>query len=1169
MKDMIFHGVKKIALGTFIIFELFALNVPFAMALFIKKPNVGGEVDNTLKKFHISQGALKDAGENFNVSANKGFAPEVRILFAPQDPQPGKKITARAFAQFFTNTTDSLYFTWYLKRAKCVNEQRSLVEINGTVDEGDPGCDYDGNGVYDINDMKIEAARIIAGNGFDIRYEADQSGGDDDDNDGYVAFPGGDNKRSTTDAANPYYYYIHDFNAGTNYEIVDKIDQEDLYPSCAGADQVAVCIKDTVLSCASKQVDKQIDRNRSLDVNTEGGNVEGTQESTTVVTSNINQSENQFNVCSVSGVPECKSLYRQVAQGSRIFGEGGFIRNEGGGKPECEDGATPVCVSKDALTYTVDEKRMRLNNLASLGPWSFNAYGEGRAADPRAEGYVVTPQGKFTEFQCTDKDIEALQSFWPPVGVAATTEDGTALTASDINDDTSNNALETSSSSYVLSDYYSCQAELYGWNGFGVDSSGKDILSSSNIITECNPQTLTADNYQHFHLFPRNADGEQVGSPATPGFGRADEEFYHTDPFDQDTSDNRVNDEATIVGLGQDSFTWIYTPGDQVGVIVEGTSMTVTKHPDSSNMIMFATVNNACDYSGMINNSIAHFTGNYLLRIRGFDVKIPSISFTDDPEVAFNTCLNSSEHAFVSPAQGGAAKKIDVDLGVTPENPVNDPVSSFADGKAHVNMGDVVTISATITNAKYKADRLRYTWSLWRSNDGSADFDPDNWTMIAGKAGDRVADNNGRGVFDFDDAEVTPFVGNGLSDISFRLNLRNDKLFPPDTDVTYLRARVNVEEDFDLLAQELHKYDVSRGRADVIFRITKGSNKMQVYTITNAAQATDATDDRMNTEALPTCVDTPGQLVKCPVVKNQLLKLVLDDDTNGTGRVAKYINYQWKVNNKPFYKPVELKCYANDSGIAESACNYLPITGEPGTEYTVTVTANSVGKNGDAYGDGKAIEVTRKFVVVEPYVSFCDERRISDDQNETGLQKCAGIERKQIATYASDTEVTPVYSDVVFLAPPYSSPTIYASVRPRWIDEQTKINWFMDGIYQDTTDKTFTVDGTNRNPGESTNITAKAIYQPDVSVRQLMRDVWRYTDQQLAPLHFKSPVQIEYTENAKVSQSAPAAFFAALGVNTPETVLFLFRIFLAVGIVVFIVGFLWRFVSGSSSQPRS
>lgn len=95
------------------------------------------------------------------------------------------------------------------------------------------------------------------------------------------------------------------------------------------------------------------------------------------------------------------------------------------------------------------------------------------------------------------------------------------------------------------------------------------------------------------HLFPETSSGAHVGNN---DFNSLDyEEFFHTDPNDPDTADTGNGDEANVVGLGQNSFSWNYEEGDQVGVVVEGVSMEPTQYKDSTYKIMWAFVNNKCD----------------------------------------------------------------------------------------------------------------------------------------------------------------------------------------------------------------------------------------------------------------------------------------------------------------------------------------------------------------------------------------------------------------------------------------------------------------------------------------------------------------------------------------------------------------------------------------------
>ncbi len=103
----------------------------------------------------------------------------------------------------------------------------------------------------------------------------------------------------------------------------------------------------------------------------------------------------------------------------------------------------------------------------------------------------------------------------------------------------------------------------------------------------------TGENYEITcaHQFP-----EINGFDLCDGkFSKAEEAKWGTNPYNPDTDGDGKNDEADLCGLGQTTLTWNYKPGDEVGVIVEGTSALSTKYYDSSYMIFWALPKNSCD----------------------------------------------------------------------------------------------------------------------------------------------------------------------------------------------------------------------------------------------------------------------------------------------------------------------------------------------------------------------------------------------------------------------------------------------------------------------------------------------------------------------------------------------------------------------------------------------
>ncbi len=158
-------------------------------------------------RYHMDTGAIQNYGEGFNVSSNKGNIPEVSLVFSPSDPREGERLTAKAFPTFFSNPTEQLYYTWYLKREGC--------DLGGA--DGKPEyCNADGEGDITVNDWKVAAMRLVVTDGADpAGFEYDQ----DDDSDGYEAKYGGEMEVNVGD--NHKWCYVQDAETGKRFEFRD------------------------------------------------------------------------------------------------------------------------------------------------------------------------------------------------------------------------------------------------------------------------------------------------------------------------------------------------------------------------------------------------------------------------------------------------------------------------------------------------------------------------------------------------------------------------------------------------------------------------------------------------------------------------------------------------------------------------------------------------------------------------------------------------------------------------------------------------------------------------------------------------------------------------------------------------------------------------------------
>lgn len=267
------------------------------------------------------------------------------------------------------------------------------------------------------------------------------------------------------------------------------------------------------------------------------------------------------------------------------------------------------------------------------------------------------------------------------------------------------------------------------------------------------------------HLFP-NAPGETTGDNS---FGRGEEKFWHTNPADPDTANNGNRDEANVVGLGQEKFTWNYEPGDKVGVAVEGASVNSTKYDDSSMMVMWALPKNKCNIGS---------TGTYNTQIKGYNVSIP----VTDKDI--NDCLPDN---LVDPKEGGQSSKLDIALSYTPDNPIND-----ASGAGE---GDELTLHAALSGSNDHT-YLKYAWEIYTADD----MNPADW---------------GAPVLKSALPGVSQTSGLGLDTLKFKLNFFNPV-------PKFLKAKVNVSENISAGVS-------NTGFAEVIIPLNSAANKIHVF----------------------------------------------------------------------------------------------------------------------------------------------------------------------------------------------------------------------------------------------------------------------------------------------------------------------------------------------------
>jgi hypothetical protein len=407
------------------------------------------------------------------------------------------------------------------------------------------------------------------------------------------------------------------------------------------------------------------------------------------------------------------------------------------------------------------------------------------------------------------------------------------------------------------------------------------------------------------HLFP-DADGYTTGDGR---FTAGEERFWGTNPADPDTAKNGNKDEANVVGLGRDTFTWNYQQGDQIGLVVEGTSMLSTKHDDSSMMIMWAFSGDGC--------RVVH-TGSYTASIKGYAVTIPTTSMGRND---FNKCLKDN---LVDPLGAGQtnSKNIELDVSATPDNPTND--------KTGEKSGDTVTATASITNSSKADSEVTYEWKVELSDIAGMN----NPTDITGSL-------KSAGL-------LSVSKGNGLNSISIPLNMGDSILGAfASSNPVYMRITSTATENFNSQGDRT-------GHSDVIIKVSNSDKKIRSY----AATANDSgTAVSLGHEICSDYVTNPQTAqdamtnldrISCRVMKNEIIGLKIDNTANDLK------DFSWQIDGKSLACDTSISPDCTDGSKA-----FFAVTGEAGT--TINVKLDAVNTS-----TGKAVTLTRMFNIVNP-----------------------------------------------------------------------------------------------------------------------------------------------------------------------------------------------------------
>ncbi len=653
------------------------------------------------------------------------------------------------------------------------------------------------------------------------------------------------------------------------------------------------------------------------------------------------------------------------------------------------------------------------------------------------------------------------------------------------------------------------------------------------------------------HLFPgnysiNNPTGDSITKDGQLGesdgdFSIDEEHFWHTNPEDPSTAGNGVKDEANLVGLGQDAYRWIYAPGDQVSVAIEGPSMYSTKYDNSSPMIMWALPKNECDVTGKSSRKEI---------IKGYEVEIETAN-TD-----INDCL---EDNLVDPTEGGQAENVKLTLSAFPEN----PIAKLIEGENVLKNADTLTVSALDENTSTDTTSFSYTWKVKGSTDFNVRFDDETeWKDV-----DSILRNS---------KNLSILNGNGVNSVSLNLNLVKDTINDAegndtndfqtindlfvDDDIAYFQFSVSATRNFQGITTQ-------SGAASTIIKVIRSKSGIVTHLVTvdpdnyllnfeTDGADTDEGNEDIICPKMGFADNIKREVTICPVLNNQIIGVRFSgfqNDDNDKG-----LDFQWTLNDQTLLctKDISPRC----SDTRQSRVNFFPVSGNIGDIYTLSVIANEV-------STGKSITITRHFQIVEPSLRFT----LNADAN--GVEDTSTVWRRYLGKYTNldnaENSETPNYSQTAFEGIPGALATFTGEFQPPVLrkliqqdvvasnNQQSGIVWSVNGNVTKINDPQHSI-LLNGNPGDIYTISCSGAYIQPPEIRQALFNIWGISPYTSETIRFsrQGRIRIVAEGGGEPADAIGKAnlFLASILSAVPPLVIFSVRLALSLMLILFIVG---------------
>lgn len=490
--------------------------------------------------------------------------------------------------------------------------------------------------------------------------------------------------------------------------------------------------------------------------------------------------------------------------------------------------------------------------------------------------------------------------------------------------------------------------------------------------------------------------------------------------------------------------------------------------------------------------------GSYQKTIKGYPVTIPTATMD------INDCL---EDNLVDPVEGGQPTNLEVSLEYGPDSPNND-----ASGR---KMGDMVFVQAVSMNGDRDTGQTYYRWDVKRLNTPNKrmSLDLDDWESISTSSSFRQ------------ETEMSLLEGNNISELKFNLNVasnsNNYNAIFNNGGVGYLRVYVEVEEVFDSGLTRA-------GRSDVIIRVTSSSDRINLYNV----------DVNPNTLEMSLNDEICAEDKTCYVATGQIIGARIESDDLS--------NYSWEVDGSDLQCNQDMSASCQDT--KQTNVTFFPVSGEIGKTFDLSLIANDI--DGSSREGSLGINLMRRFEIVNPYLKLIPE---------------AGSERKVLGSYVDITGNTPPedlvnYSENLFVSTPGSGVSLLGEFHPEFIENDSTIKWFIDGVEQAdaSTEQIFFT--ANKPIGSVYNVSIEAAYSQSIAVRKALQEFWGVQQEETIEKIISESVQIEIEDgDVMAKKEGVKGVLATLAANLSGEFVFLLRIILTGFVLIATAGIVFGF----------